>query len=100
MTGIGNDDQLRLGPGLVQVPRREHRTDDVIAPLHDDAGDPPDPTDVVEELALLSEKPAVHEVVRLDAREGLGEAALLELLDTVRIDLDLARRRLPDRPGT
>src|SRR5206468_13046438 len=57
MTGVGNDDQLRLRPDSVQVPRGEHRTHDVVAALHDDGGDPADAPHVVEELALLPEEP-------------------------------------------
>src|SRR5437867_5023499 len=99
MAGVGDDDQLCLWPRLVEVPGREHRANDVVPPLDDDSRNPAEAAHVVEELAILPEEPAVHEVVTLDAREGLGETTALELLDELRIDPQLARRRFPDRPG-
>ena len=34
---VGDDAEIRFGPGLVQVPRTAHRADHVIAALHDHA---------------------------------------------------------------
>src|SRR5262249_20057013 len=39
VAGVGNDDELGLGPRAMQVPRARRRTHDVVTALHDDARD-------------------------------------------------------------
>ena len=95
---VGDDDELRFGPCLVQVPSRAHGTHDVVAPLHDDRGDVADLLDSAQELIVLLEEAAVDEVVCFDACERIGELTATEALHRQRVDAQFARRALPDRP--
>src|ERR1700733_2597885 len=80
VAGVLDDLEARLRPRAVERPRRLHRADDVVAPLHDRRGDLADLVDAGEELAPFQPR-AVDEVVALDAREGERELRLPGLLD-------------------
>jgi hypothetical protein len=74
---------MRRSPpaSLVQIPGAAHRAHHVEAPLHDDRRDVADLRHVFEQLVRPLEKPAIHEVVTLDASERCGELGILGLLD-------------------
>src|SRR5438477_624929 len=62
MTGIRDDVERGLGPSVVQIPGTAHRTDHVVAPLHDGAGNLADALHIVEQLCLALEEAIVDEV--------------------------------------
>src|SRR3546814_16253864 len=64
------DRQLRLRPGLVQVPGVLDRADDVVAAMDDDAGDVGDLAHVAKQLVVDLEDAAVAAVMVVDQREG------------------------------
>src|SRR3546814_8636262 len=68
------DRQLRLRPGLVQVPGVLDRADNVVAAMDDDAGDVGDLARVAQQLVVDLEEAAIDEVVVLDPRECQREA--------------------------
>src|SRR5690348_10537144 len=82
----------------MQVPGALHGTDDVVAPLYDDARDVADAVHVVEELAVGAEESAVDEIMAFDACECLGEAILVEFGDVVRGWTQIAGGAFPDGP--
>src|SRR5450432_4050345 len=91
--------QIRLRPGAMQFPGTSHRTDDVIATLHDYRWNMPDGCDVFDQLIGAGEKATVDEVVALDARERLRVRVLAELRRVQRIQPNEARGRFPQCPG-
>src|SRR5690606_11798801 len=99
MAGVADDAQVGLGPALVQLVRRDHRADDVVTALDDDGRHVCEHAHVVEQLVLVREKAAVHEVVGLDARGRERELVLAELPRALLVGPERARRALPDRPG-
>src|SRR3546814_8083717 len=86
------DRQLRLRPGLVQVPGVLDRADDVVAAMDDDAGDVGDLAHVAQQLVVDLEEAAVDEVMVLDPREGQREARVGVAVGEVRIDVQEAGR--------
>src|SRR5262245_59030189 len=100
MSRIRHDAQVRLGPGLVQVPGAARGAHDVEAALHDDGRDVPDLWYVVEELRFALEPAAVDEVVALDAREFRREFRIAEAPDVVLVQFHVRQRSFPDGPGT
>src|SRR5256714_3765262 len=98
VAGVWDDSQVRFGPGAVQVPRASHGADNVVAPLHYDAGDVPNFFHVLDEIVVCREEGVVHEVVTLDARKRQGELRLGELLDHRVVEEELRSAPLPDAP--
>ena len=78
VSSIGHDDETCRRPGLVEIPRRPGGATDVVAALHDHAGDVAQAMRVVDQLAL-SEKSLVREVVVFDARERQRELVIAVL---------------------
>ena len=76
---IRHHDELRLGPGLVQVPGGLRRRGDVVAALDDHAGNVLQAMGVADELPLL-EQALVDEIVVLDPGEGDGVVLVAELV--------------------
>ena len=68
MSGVGHDDALGVGPCLRQRERGDGRADDVVAALHDRAGQVRDARDVRDDLVRREER-VMDEVVRFDARD-------------------------------
>src|SRR5690606_16205686 len=99
MPGGGRDDELGLGPRLLELPRVLNGAHHVVAAVDDDARDVGDPVGIPEELVLDLEEAAVHEVVVLDAGEGEGELRILVALREVLVDVEVAGRPLPHAPG-
>ena len=88
MPGGRADHQLRLRPGLVQVPRIGDRADHVVAPVHDHAGDVGDAVGIAQQLVVGIEEPLVDEVMVLDARESQRE---LRIAMTARVIIRYAQ---------
>src|SRR5262249_9068339 len=82
---IPSDPQRGFRPGAMQVPGAFHRAYHVIAPLHDDGWNMPDPADILDELVVAAQEAAMHEVVAFDARERGRIGALVELRHVARI---------------
>ena len=59
VAGIGDDAQVGFGPRPMQVPGAAHRTDDVVATLHDHRRNSSDGPDIVEQLPLPAEEIAL-----------------------------------------
>src|SRR5436309_10727030 len=99
VAGVRDDLEVGLGPAAMELPRRDHRADDVVPPLDDHGGDVANPFHVLEELVRVPEEGGVDEVVALDPGEGLGELLTPEALDQRRVGAELAGPRLPHAPG-
>src|SRR5437899_3088249 len=76
VAGVGHHDIARLGPGTRECIGGHRRADDVVAALHDGARQMADAIEVGPGPAFGHEG-AVGEVVRLDARQGESEAAMV-----------------------
>src|SRR5215212_5747400 len=98
VAGVGDDPEVGLGPGFVQLPRTEDGADHVVAPLDDDGRDVTYLADVLDEVVVRREEGVVHEVVALDAREGERELRVGELLDGRVVEEELRRAPLPHAP--
>src|SRR5438876_1631705 len=79
--GIGRNVQLGLGPGAMKFPRTHHRTNDVVATLHDYPRDVTNLADILDQIIVRVEEGVVHEVMAFDAREGQGELRVGKLFD-------------------
>jgi hypothetical protein len=82
----------------VELESRVDRAYNVVAPVHDDAGNGSDALNAVEQLVLVREETAIDEIVSLDARQRERELGRAELVLTLRIWQQRARRALPDGP--
>ena len=98
MPGIGDHLKVGLGPHTMQVPCRLHRADDVVATLHDHAGNVPDPRHAAQQLILAAQEALVYEVMALDARDLDRELVFAPLRDVGVVGPQVTRRRFPDRP--
>ena len=83
------DHQLRLRPSLVQVPGVLRGADDVVAAVHDDAGNAVQAVRVAQQLVVDVEEAAVDEIVVLDAREAQREMRVVVALDEVGVQQEL-----------
>src|SRR5579885_3352801 len=85
VAGVGHADEIRFGPGAVQVPGAADRADHVVAAVDDHRRDVPYAPHVFQELRVAVEPALVDEVVALYAGEGLrvlpeaGGEALVEI---------------------
>src|ERR1043165_9674954 len=95
VAGVGDDAEVGLGPGAVQVPGAAHGADHVVAPLDDDGRDVSYLPDVLDEVVVRREEGVVHEVLTLDAREGERELRVGELLDGRVVEEQLRSTPLP-----
>src|SRR5690606_330729 len=77
--------QLGAGPGFVKPPGVAGRADDVVAAVHDDAGDVGDLVHVAQELGRGREEAVVNEVVTLDAGKGEGKGCIVAVGDEVAV---------------
>jgi len=59
LRGIGSEQESRRREMCTNL----HRTHEVVATLHDDSGNVGDDVGIVDQLAVLLEEAAVHEVV-------------------------------------
>src|SRR5437773_2864056 len=98
MPRVGDDPELGLRPCAVKLPRGHHRTDDVVATLHDYGRDVTDLSDAIDELGVAFEEALVDEVMALDARERERKLIFGGARHVVRIHSKVTRRRLPDAP--
>src|SRR5205085_7135770 len=92
--------QLSLRPGSMQVPGTRHRTDDVVTALNDHPGNVADLPNVLDQIIVGRKETVVHEVVALNAREGLRESRIGKSFDRLRIEKEFRRRAFPNRPRT
>ena len=97
MAGVRHDDELGGRPRLRERVRRDRRAHDVVASLHDRAGQVLDPVHVAEELAV-GEEAFVHEVVRLDARDRERDRVALERAAARRAGAAASSSRSRTRP--
>jgi len=84
----------------MQIPGAARRTDHVVATLHDDRRNVADALRVAQQLVVVPEEAAVHEVVAFDAREGQREGVLAAAGDVVGILMQETGGALPDGPCT
>lgn len=98
MTGVANDLDRRRRPRSVKSPRALGRANHIVAPLNDDAGDPRELASVFEQLRVGSQKPLVHEVVALDAREREREGVTVHALHEIVVGEQAAGTSLPNTP--
>src|SRR5438067_11564577 len=73
VAGVRRDAEFGFRPGAMQVPRARHRTHNVISTLDYDTRNVPNLSNVLKQIIVSRKETVVHEVVTLDAREGLGE---------------------------
>ncbi len=99
MAGVGDDVQLRLGPGPVQGPGAGDRGDDIEPALGDPAGDVAHPVHILHDPAVLREEARVGEEPVLDPGEGDGEFGFGELVRPGVGALDADRLAFPAGPG-
>ena len=98
VAGVGHDDVARLRPGARQRVGGHRRADDVVAALHDGAGQMADAVEIRPRPALGHEG-AVGEVMRLDARQGQREAAMVRFEGRARRRIERRAGRLVAAPG-
>src|SRR5882724_1962509 len=82
----------------MQVPGARHRADDVVTALDDHAGNVANLSDILDQIIVGRKEAVVHEVVTLDAGEGLRESRIGKLLDRLGIKKEFRRRALPNGP--
>ena len=82
----------------MQLEGRIDRAHDVVAPVHDDGRDAADLVDAVEQLILVREEAAIHEIVGFDARERQRELRCAELVLALDVRQQRARRAFPHGP--
>src|SRR4029079_9430670 len=99
MPGIGNNLQLRLGPGAMKLPGAHYRTNNVVPALNDDARNSADTADVLDQIIVGREERVVHEVVAFNASEGQGELSVGKFFDHCRIEEGFRGAALPNAPG-
>src|SRR5437762_236673 len=98
MARVRRDVKVCLRPGAMQVPGTRHRTDNVVTALNDDAGDVANLSDVLDQIIVRGKKAVIHEVVTLNAGEGLSESRIGKSLDRLGIKKEFRRRAFPNRP--
>src|SRR5712671_3238342 len=99
MSGIRDDAELRFRPGTVQVPGTRHRAHNIVAALHDDAGNLPDLLDILRQIIVSWEETIVHEVVAFNAREGERKLRVGKSLNRLVIEEQLGGAAFPNTPG-
>ena len=70
VAAVGSNHQVGFGPGAVERPGAFHGANNVVAALHDYAGDVADAGGVAQQLVVGFEKSFVDEIVGFDAGEG------------------------------
>src|SRR5437764_8547528 len=98
MTRVRREVQFSFRPGTMQVPCARHRTDYIVAPLDNHAGDLANLADDLDQIILSREETVVHEVVTLDAREGFSKVWIGKSFDRFGIEIELRSRSFPNRP--
>ncbi len=76
--GIVDEAEVRFRPPLREFPGSLHRTNYIIAALHNHGGYQTNPIHTVEQLILVGEKSRIHEIVTLDSRQRDREFSLLK----------------------
>jgi len=99
VAAIGSHNQLGFGPGAVEGPGAFHGTDDVVAALHDHAGDLTDARGVAQELVVGFKETFVDEAVRFGAGEGEGELVLFVVAGEIGVGEELGSRAFPSAPN-
>ena len=79
MTRVRHDVELGIRPDLGQLPRGANWRDDVIAAMDDNAWNALQLFFcLLQQPAIFREEALVHEIVALDAGEGIGEAVFFK----------------------
>src|ERR1700730_15510587 len=84
MAGGGNDHIAGFGPGAGQFVGAADRADHVIAALHDNRGQMPDPPDAGDQVTLSGEQMTAKEMP-LDSRKAESEPILTESSHSLRV---------------
>src|ERR1700712_1911096 len=79
MAGGGDDVELHLGPGLLEVPGGDRRRAAIVAALDDDAGNLPELRRAADQLSLL-EPALVDHIMIFDTGDGDCEFVAGEFL--------------------
>src|SRR5271165_3607310 len=99
VSGVGDDAQLRFGPGAVQIPGGGCGAHDIVAALNDGRWDMPDARHIVDQLALAAQEAAIHEVMALDTRHRQRELIFAPFPDVLDVAVQETGGGLPHRPG-
>lgn len=96
MSRIRNEMQLRLWPRLVQCPRRNRRTHNIIPTLHNSRRNMPNLINILllQQLALLQPR-LVLEIMALHARMRKQPCRIIQLRQRLLIRIQRANRYLP-----
>ena len=98
MAAVGSDDEFGFGPGAVEGPGAFHGADDVVAALHDHAGDVADARGVTQQVIVGFEKAFVEKIVDFDAGEGEGELVLFVVAAEIGVGKELGGCAFPSAP--
>ena len=83
--GVGDDAEFGLRPSLVKGISRHRRAHDVVAALHNDAGDRLQLVGVFEEEIVARKEPAIDEIMTFNAGKCLGKSVLVVMRFQTRI---------------
>src|ERR1051325_2728834 len=83
VAGIGNDVELRLRPGAMQIPGAADWTNNIISSLNNYSGNVPDRINVFNQIVIAVKESAVGEVMTLNACKGKGESGIAVLLNGI-----------------
>src|SRR6266446_6899777 len=99
MAGIRDDMQVGFRPGTMKIPGTRQRTYYIVTPLHNDAGYPSDPIDILNQIVVRFEEGVVHKVVAFDACKCERKLRVGKLLNHGWIEKKLRSTSFPDAPG-
>src|SRR6266566_9272893 len=99
MAGIRNDMQVGFRPGTMKIPGTRQGTYYIITPLHNDAGYPSDPIDILNQIVVRFEEGVVHKVVAFDACKCERKLRVGKPLNYGWIEKKLGSTSFPDAPG-
>jgi hypothetical protein len=99
VAGGGDDLEVGLGPGFVEVPSVGEGADNIIAPMDNDAGDIPEGVGVFNEPVIGLEKGFVHKIVAFDAGKSVCMMVFGESAEESGVEAELKSAPFPCRPG-
>src|SRR5258706_3818982 len=95
---VRRNQEFRFRPGTMQIPGTRHRTDDIVTPLHNHAGNVTNLSNVLDQVILCWEKAVVHEVMTFNPGKSQSELRVSKLLDRFVIEEKPGSAALPNAP--
>src|SRR5436190_4456060 len=100
MDCIINETQFDFQPSTIKIPGTRQQTYYIVTPLHNDAGYPSDPIDILNKIVVRFEEGVVHKVVAFDACKCERKLRVGKFLNHSWIEKKLRSTSFPGAPGT